>query len=65
VDHLSEHIAFKDREGLAWVDLPQFVAEHNWPDPAGAFRLAMALDHLIRACLEHPALPFRRSLEAS
>jgi hypothetical protein len=27
--------------------------------------LAMALDHLIRACLEHPALPFRRSLEAS
>jgi hypothetical protein len=54
MQYLETEEALEREEGtLSWVDFPDFVATHNWRDPAGVHGLASMTDALIRSRRNH------------
>ena len=43
-----------DHDGeVSWMDWPDFIAEHNWPDPVSTRHAAVAMRDMVRSAAAH------------
>ncbi len=51
LDHVEAFVV--DEPHLSWLDMDWWFAEHNWPDPTGAYNLSRFLERTFRGRHEH------------